>query len=77
MKKVDDLLGQAGATKSDLLTASIWLKNIERDFKDMNEAWNGWLDPANKPVRATVEANMARSSILVEIQVTAAAASEP
>lgn len=67
------MLGQAGATKADLLTASIWLRDIERDFKDMNDAWNGWLDPSNKPVRATVEANMARPSILVEIQVTAAA----
>jgi len=30
------------------------------------------LDPDNKPVRATVEANLARPRLLVEIQVTAA-----
>jgi len=72
LQKVDDLLAQAGASKSDLLTASIWLKHIERDFKDMNTVWNGWLDPDNKPVRATVSADMARPPILVEIQVTAA-----
>ena len=76
LQKVDDLLKDAGTSKSNLLTASIWLKDIKRDFKDMNEVWNGWLDPNNKPVRATVEANLARDVLLVEVQVTAAAAGE-
>ena len=72
LKKVDDLLAQANTDKSKLLTASIWLKDISRDFKDMNEVWNNWVDPNNKPVRATVEANMAREQLLIEVQVTAA-----
>jgi len=72
LNKVDDLLKQAGTSKSNLLTASIWLKDISRDFKPMNDVWNKWLDPENKPVRATVESQMARPAILVEIQVTAA-----
>lgn len=72
LKKVDDLLAQANTDKSKLLTASIWLKDITRDFKDMNDVWNGWIDPNNKPVRATVEANMAREQLLIEVQVTAA-----
>ena len=38
----------------------------------MNAVWNKWVDPNNKPVRATVEANLAREQLLVEIQVTAA-----
>ena len=54
------------------LLPAVWLKHIDRDFKGMNEVWNAWLDPDNKPVRATVEAPMARESILVEVQVTAA-----
>lgn len=72
LTKVDNLLKQAGTSKSNLLTASIWLKDISSDFKPMNEVWNDWLDPENKPVRATVESPMARPQILVEIQVTAA-----
>lgn len=72
LKKVDDLLAQAGTSKSNLLTASIWLKDINRDFKGVNGVWNAWLDPDNKPVRATVEANLARDVLLVEVQVTAA-----
>jgi enamine deaminase RidA (YjgF/YER057c/UK114 family) len=71
LAKVDDLLSQAGTSKSNLLTASIWLKEIDNDFKAFNEVWNNWVDPDNKPVRATVQANMARPQILVEIQVTA------
>ena len=71
LKKVDDLLAQANTDKSKLLTASIWLKDITRDFKEMNDVWNGWIDPNNKPVRATVEANMAREQLLIEVQVTA------
>ena len=70
--KVDNLLEQAGTSKSNLLTASIWLKDIEKDFQAMNGVWTDWLDPNNKPVRATVEAPMATPQILVEIQVSAA-----
>jgi len=51
LAKVDNLLEQAGTSKSNLLTASIWLKEIDKDFKAMNTVWNEWLDPDNKPVR--------------------------
>eukprot|EP00585_Thalassiosira_rotula_P011731 CAMPEP_0196150166 /NCGR_PEP_ID=MMETSP0910-20130528/31260_1 /TAXON_ID=49265 /ORGANISM="Thalassiosira rotula, Strain GSO102" /LENGTH=118 /DNA_ID=CAMNT_0041413237 /DNA_START=210 /DNA_END=566 /DNA_ORIENTATION=+ len=72
LAKVDDLLSQAGTSKSNILTASIWLKDINSDFQGMNGVWNAWLDPENKPVRATVEASLARPQLLVEVQVTAA-----
>ena len=55
LAKVDALLARAGTDKSQLLTASIWLKHIEQDFAAMNGVWNAWLDPANKPVRFCVE----------------------
>ena len=38
----------------------------------MNIAWNEWVS-TDKPVRATVEARLAKPAMLVEIQVTAAA----
>ncbi|HXC27871.1 MAG TPA: Rid family hydrolase [Stellaceae bacterium] len=41
-------------------------------FSAMNEIWNAWVDPANPPARACVQANMARPEVLVEIMVTAA-----
>ena len=75
--QVDALLKEAGTSKSHALSATIWLKDINRDFKGMNEVWNAWVDPENKPVRATVEAAMARPVLLVEIQVTAALDKSP
>ena len=72
LAKIDQRLAAAGTNKSKLLTAQIWLKDIERDFKAMNKVWCEWVDPDNKPVRATVEASLASTELLVEIQVTAA-----
>lgn len=72
LAKCDALLEEAGTSKRRALNATIWLKDIDRDFTAMNEVWNAWVDPENKPTRATVESAMARPSILVEIQVTAA-----
>ena len=71
LAKVDKYLAEAGTDKSKLLTASIWVKDIERDFGAMNDVWNAWIDPDNKPARATTESNLASPKMLVEIQVTA------
>lgn len=71
LQKIETLLEAASTSKSNLLTSQIWLKDIERDFQGMNKVWNAWVDPENKPVRATVGSPMARPQILVEIQVTA------
>ncbi|KAL7547095.1 hypothetical protein ACHAWF_010412 [Thalassiosira exigua] len=72
LAKVDRYLAEAGTDKSKLLTSTVWLKDIERDFGAMNEVWNAWIDPDNKPVRATTEASLAAPKLLVEVQVTAA-----
>ena len=71
LAKVDQYLTEAGTDKSKLLTSTIWLQDITRDFGAMNEVWNAWIDPKNKPVRATTEASLASPKYLVEIQVTA------
>lgn len=72
LEKVDERLAEAGTDRSRILQAQIWLKDIKQDFKAMNEVWCDWVDPDNKPARATVEAPMARETILVEVMVTAA-----
>ncbi len=69
--KIDDYLRQAGTTKSNLLTASLWIKDMAL-FADMNSVWNEWVDPSNPPARACVHADLARPQVLVEIMVTAA-----
>jgi Putative translation initiation inhibitor, yjgF family len=69
--QIDALLAEAGTDKSKLLSATIYLTDIAT-FADMNKAWEAWVDPANTPARATVEARLAAPQYLVEIQVTAA-----
>lgn len=72
LKQIDAYLEKAGTDKSRLLSTQIWLRDIDRDFAAMNLVWEGWVDSANTPARATGEARMAAPDILVEIIVTAA-----
>lgn len=71
LDKIDSYLEQAGTSKSNLLTAQLWITDMG-NFKAMNGVWNAWVDPENPPVRACVKADLARPEILVEIMVTAA-----
>jgi enamine deaminase RidA (YjgF/YER057c/UK114 family) len=69
--QIDQLLAEAGTSKANLLSASIWLTDIG-SFSQMNEVWEKWVVPGATPARATVEARLAAPSYLVEIAVTAA-----
>ncbi len=71
LASIDRLLKEAGTDKSKLLQTTIWLADM-RDFSAMNEIWDGWVDPANPPARATGEARLATAQHLVEIIVVAA-----
>ena len=70
LSQIDTLLAEAATSKAKLISASIWLRDIAH-FDEMNEVWDGWVDPHNLPVRATVEARLAAPELLVEIQVSA------
>ena len=71
LKKIDGLLATAGSSKSKLLSATVYLANMAT-YDEMNAAWDAWVDPANTPARATVEARLAAPKYLVEIAVIAA-----
>ena len=73
LASIDSLLARAGTDKSQLLSTQIWLSDIST-FAEMNAVWEEWVDPANTPARATVEAKLAAPQFLVEIMVTAAVA---
>lgn len=72
LAKIDEYLASVGSSKSRLLTAQVWLQDIDRDFAGMNAAWEAWVDREAVPTRATCEARLAASDIRVEIIVTAA-----
>jgi enamine deaminase RidA (YjgF/YER057c/UK114 family) len=71
LAEVDRLLSAAGTSKARLLTAQIWLADMET-FSEMNAVWDAWVDRANPPARWTGEAKLATSDYKVEIIVTAA-----
>ncbi|MDY1573287.1 RidA family protein [Pseudomonas paraeruginosa] len=72
LAKIDALLAEAGSRKERILSATIYLKNIARDFAALNEVWTQWLPTGQAPSRTTVQAELARPSVLVEITVVAA-----
>jgi enamine deaminase RidA (YjgF/YER057c/UK114 family) len=71
LAQIDRLLAEAGSDKSRILNATIWLADIG-SFAEMNSVWDGWVDPANPPARATGECRLAAPEYKVEIIVTAA-----
>jgi len=71
LDKVDDLLAQSDSDRKHILSATIYIKDMQ-DFADMNEIWDAWVTEGYSPARACVEASLARPELLVEISVIAA-----
>ena len=71
LARIDELLALAGTDKSKLLSATVWLTDIST-WSAMNEVWDAWVDKANPPVRAAIEAALAGPEYTVEIMVVAA-----
>ena len=68
---IDKLLAEAGTSKSKVLSCQVILNNIA-DFAAMNSVYDTWIDPANPPARACIEARLAHPSLKVEIIAIAA-----
>ena len=71
LDKVDQLLIDAGSDRENMLSATIYIKDMQ-DFAAMNAVWDKWLPEGHAPARACVQASMARPELLVEISVIAA-----
>lgn len=71
LAKIEALLAEAGADKSKLVAVNVFLPHIS-DFDAMNEVYDAWIDPANPPARACVEARLADPDLRVEMTAIAA-----
>ena len=71
LAQVDELLAAVGSDKSKLLSVTIYLADITT-FTQMNSVWDTWVDGANPPARATVEAKLATPDYFVEFAIIAA-----
>jgi enamine deaminase RidA (YjgF/YER057c/UK114 family) len=71
LKKIDAYLAGSGTTKSKILSATVWVADMQ-EKGEMDAAWQAWVDPQNKPARACVEARLGTPDIRVEIMVVCA-----
>ena len=71
LDKADALLSKVGARRSGILSAMIWLRDME-DLAGMNMIWEEWIDPDHPPARATVASKLASADIRIEIQLIVA-----
>lgn len=71
LANVDELLALVGSDKSRLLSITVYLASIG-DFAAFNEVYDAWVDRANPPVRACVEARLAAPGYRCEVCAIAA-----
>ncbi|MFE1602160.1 Rid family hydrolase [Methylobacterium sp. ID0610] len=62
---------RAGTDKANILSAPIWLTDVNGDVAAVNAVWNAWLVPGRQPARACVQAGL-RAGATVEIAIVAA-----
>ncbi|WP_215904342.1 RidA family protein [Acinetobacter guillouiae] len=70
---IDQLLHEANTDKSRLLSAHVYIKNLD-DFATFNTIWIDWLEGCVAPSRATIQADLVNPDWLIEIAVIAAQA---
>jgi enamine deaminase RidA (YjgF/YER057c/UK114 family) len=71
LNTIDGLLAQAKTDKSRILSAQLFLKNLD-DFQTVNTIWIDWLKEHQTPARATIQADLVNPDWLIEIAVIAA-----
>lgn len=69
--KIEELLALANTDKSRLLSAQLFVKNLD-DFQTVNQLWVEWLQGHGTPARATIQADLVNPDWLIEIAVIAA-----
>ena len=69
---IDRLLAEAKSDKSKILSATIWLTDMNT-FSEMNNVWDNWVVSGATPARATVtSAQLASPEFAIEIAIIAA-----
>ena len=68
---IDQFLADAGTDKSNILSVTIYLKNIEQDYAAFNEVWDAWVADIEALPRTCVEAKLYDPRVLVELTVVA------
>lgn len=70
-RNITELLASEGATWHDVVRATCYLRDIERDYRDFNEvrtAFFKWLRLDPLPASTGIQARLCREDLLVEIE---------
>ncbi len=73
-RNITELLAAEGATWRDIVRATCYLRDIERDYRDFNEvrtAFFRWLGLDPLPASTGIQARLCREDLLVEIEAIA------
>ncbi|WP_180083286.1 RidA family protein [Acinetobacter sp. YH12102] len=68
---IDQFLADAGTDKSHIMSVTIYLKDIEKDYAAFNEIWDTWVADIEALPRTCVEAKLYDPRVLVEMTVVA------
>lgn len=71
LEMIDGFLADAGTDKSHIMSVTIFIKDIEKDYVAMNEVWDAWCSDIQALPRTCVEAKMYKPEVLVEMTVVA------
>ncbi|SAL46097.1 endoribonuclease L-PSP [Caballeronia sordidicola] len=72
LQKIDGYLATVGTDKTRLLSAQVWIADMQEDFAGMNRAWERWVPQGMAPTRATCAVGLGAPDTRVEILITAA-----
>lgn len=64
LREIDIQLAHAGTSKAALISATIWLADLDRDFEAFNAVWRAWVDRDNLPARSCVQAKLHGKGLL-------------
>lgn len=68
---IDQFLADAGSHKSQIMSVTIYLKDIEKDYAAFNDVWDKWVSDIDALPRTCVEAKLYDPRVLVELTVVA------
>lgn len=71
LDRIDQLLAEAGTDKSQIMSVTIYLKDIAQDYAAFNQVWDAWVANIDALPRTCVEAKLYDPRVLVELTVVA------
>ncbi len=73
MENIKFILEKAGSSLANIVKVAVYMKDVKKDFEDMNDVYRQYFKEGDEPVRVTVQAISPLDGIDIEIEATAVA----